>query len=138
MATTTWHRMKHGTLSLLLLAPVMGSQSVWAQGAGSLPEAEAPDHGGGSAEDDWLATMEGYLFDGAVVLATVVSLAGFIWVAWAGLTKFNEARNGRAEWGEVGLLGIAGGVTLLVVTFLLTTATNDVIGTGGGGGGGGA
>ncbi|MBK1734887.1 TIGR03745 family integrating conjugative element membrane protein [Halorhodospira abdelmalekii] len=97
---------------------------------GSLPSPAEPEHGHGQADEDWLATMEGYLFDGAVVLATVVSIAGFVWVAWAGLTKFNEARNGRAEWGEVGLLGIAGGALLLVITFLLTTATEDVIDAG--------
>jgi len=124
-ARSTWQRIREATLSLFLLGPAgaMAQQ-------GSLPSPEDPDHGAGTADEDWLATMEGYLFDGAVVLATVVSIAGFVWVAWAGLTKFNEARNGRAEWGEVGLLGIAGGALLLVITFLLTTATEDVIDAG--------
>lgn len=98
----------------------LGTAVLSVPAAANLPDAPEPE--GGYEEGNWIDLMQGYLFEGGTVLATVVSMAGFVWVSWTGLTKFNEARQGKAEWGEVGLLGIAGGVLLLVIAFLLQQA----------------
>ncbi|MDX1655790.1 MAG: TIGR03745 family integrating conjugative element membrane protein [Candidatus Competibacteraceae bacterium] len=68
---------------------------------------------------NWLDAMKLYARDGAVVLAAGISAVGFLWLAYMAISKFNEARNGRAEWSEVGLLGGAGAATLLFSGFLL-------------------
>ncbi|MDX1654083.1 MAG: TIGR03745 family integrating conjugative element membrane protein [Candidatus Competibacteraceae bacterium] len=100
------------SLSLLAAAPVLAA----------IPAPSAPT-GVAATSTDWLDVFQGYVKDGLLVLATAISAVSFAWVSWSALAKFNEARVGRAEWGEVGLLG-GGGVALLLLTgFLLTTAT---------------
>jgi integrating conjugative element membrane protein (TIGR03745 family) len=86
----------------------------------ALPTAVAPSTA--PAAGNWLELIKGYVKDGGVVLGLTVSVLGFIWIAYTGIAKFNEARNGKAEWAEVGLLGIVGGALLLFVTYLLTEA----------------
>ncbi|MBA1445837.1 MAG: TIGR03745 family integrating conjugative element membrane protein [Chromatiales bacterium] len=86
----------------------------------ALPAAVAPSNN--PAAGNWLELIRGYVRDGGVVLGLTVSVLGFIWIAYTGISKFNEARNGKAEWAEVGLLGIVGGALLLFVTYLLTEA----------------
>ncbi len=86
----------------------------------ALPAAVAPSTA--PAAGNWLELIKGYVKDGGVVLGLTVSVLGFIWIAYTGISKFNEARNGKAEWAEVGLLGIVGGALLLFVTYLLTEA----------------
>ncbi|MEJ1357059.1 MAG: TIGR03745 family integrating conjugative element membrane protein [Candidatus Sedimenticola sp. (ex Thyasira tokunagai)] len=86
----------------------------------ALPAAVAPSNA--PAAGNWLELIKGYVKDGGVVLGLTVSVLGFIWIAYTGISKFNEARNGKAEWAEVGLLGIVGGALLLFVTYLLTEA----------------
>ena len=55
-------------------------------------------------------------------LVLAVSVAGMVWVGWAAIAKFNEARNGKAEWGEVGLLAVVGAGMLMLVGYFLSKA----------------
>lgn len=74
------------------------------------------------ASGDWIALIAGYIKDGAAVLGLTVATVGFIWVAYIGFAKFNEARQGRAEWAEVGIFGIVGATILIFASYLLTEA----------------
>ena len=49
-----------------------------------------------------------------------------MWIAYLTFAKFNEARQGKAEWAEVGVLGIVGAIVLIFASYLLTQAA-DVI-----------
>ena len=51
-----------------------------------------------------------------------MATVGFVWVSYIGFAKFNEARQGKAEWAEVGVLGIVGAVVLIFASYLLTEA----------------
>ena len=75
---------------------------------------------------DWLGLMKGYAKDGGIVLGLIVAVAGFVWVSYAAIAKFNEARTGRAEWAEVGLLSVAAGGVLLLSSYLLGTAAGII------------
>lgn len=78
------------------------------------------------AAGDWLGLIKGYIKDGSGVLGLAVAVAAFVWAAWAAIAKFNEARNGRAEWGEVGLLSVAAGGILIFDSYLLGTAAGII------------
>ena len=79
-----------------------------------VPPSTAPDEG------NWIALISGYIKDGTAVLGLAVASVGFLWIAYIGFAKFNEARQGRAEWAEVGLLAIVGAVVLIFASYLLT------------------
>jgi integrating conjugative element membrane protein (TIGR03745 family) len=51
---------------------------------------------------------------------------GFLWIAYLGFAKFNEARQGKAEWAEVGVLGIVGAIVLIFASYLLTEAAGVI------------
>ncbi len=104
-------------LSLLLTTFILIIPSTHA----ALPTPVAPS--AGAADGNWLQLIRGYLQDGGIILGLAISVIGFLWVSYMGFAKFNEARTGRAEWAEVGVLGIAGGALLLFVTFLLNVAS---------------
>ncbi|MCY4096327.1 MAG: TIGR03745 family integrating conjugative element membrane protein [Gammaproteobacteria bacterium] len=74
------------------------------------------------AAGDWIGLIAGYIKDGAAVLGLTVATVGFIWVAYIGFAKFNEARQGRAEWAEVGIFGVVGATILIFASYLLTEA----------------
>ena len=75
---------------------------------------------------DWIALIQGYIKDGGLVLGLAISVLGFLWVAYLGFAKFNEARQGKAEWAEVGVLGIVGAVVLIFASYLLTEAAGVI------------
>ena len=81
--------------------------SVWA----ALPTPVAPSTA--PAAGDWIGLISGYIKDGGLVLGLAIAVLGFLWVAYLGFAKFNEARQGKAEWAEVGVLGIVGAVVLI-------------------------
>lgn len=110
-----WARARHALLSATVL--LLHGAPAWAQ---NLPTAPEPDSG--FEEGNWIDLMRGYLYEGAIVLGTLIAVASFLWVSWTALAKFNEARQGKAEWGEVGLLGIVGAVVLLVLSFFVNQA----------------
>lgn len=75
---------------------------------------------------DWIGLIQGYIKDGGLVLGLAIAVLGFLWVAYLGFAKFNEARQGKAEWAEVGVLGIVGAVVLIFASYLLTEAAGVI------------
>jgi integrating conjugative element membrane protein (TIGR03745 family) len=102
-----------------LLALSVG-HSVWA----ALPVPVAPSNA--PAAGDWIALIKGYIKDGGLVLGLAIAVLGFVWVAYLGFAKFNEARQGKAEWAEVGVLGIVGAIVLIFASYLLTEAAGVI------------
>jgi len=109
-----------GTLKARFLALLAMTTLAIESAHAELPTAVEPTAGAG--EGNWLELVRGYLQDGSIILGLAISVIGFLWVSYMGFAKFNEARTGKAEWAEVGVLGIAGGALLLFVTFLLNAA----------------
>ena len=95
-------------------------QMVWA----ALPTPVAPSTA--PAAGDWIALIKGYIKDGGLVLGLAIAVLGFLWIAYLGFAKFNEARQGRAEWAEVGVLGIVGAIVLIFASYLLTEAAGVI------------
>jgi len=90
----------------------------------ALPTPSAPSTA--PAQGDWLGLIKGYIKDGGIVMGLAVAVAAFVWAAWAAISKFNEARNGRAEWGEVGLLSVVAAGILIFDSYLLGTAAGII------------
>ncbi|MCP5316251.1 MAG: TIGR03745 family integrating conjugative element membrane protein [Chromatiaceae bacterium] len=107
----------------LVAAGLLGmtaAQSVWA----ALPTPVAPSTA--PAAGDWIALIKGYIKDGGLVLGLAIAVLGFLWIAYLGFAKFNEARQGKAEWAEVGVLGVVGAVVLIFASYLLTEAAGVI------------
>lgn len=68
----------------------------------------------------WIKVIEKYIKEGGVVIGLALSVLAFVWVGYAALAKFNEAREGRAEWAEMGVLAAAGAVILIFIAILLS------------------
>ena len=102
------------------LLAISATQSVWAV----LPTPVAPSTA--PAAGDWIGLIQGYIKDGGLVLGLAIAVLGFVWVAYLGFAKFNEARQGKAEWAEVGVLGIVGAVVLIFASYLLTEAAGVI------------
>ena len=105
------------TIGLLAMS---AGQSVWA----ALPTPVAPSTA--PAAGDWIALIKGYIKDGGLVLGLAIAVLGFLWIAYLGFSKFNEARQGKAEWAEVGVLGIVGAIVLIFASYLLTEAAGVI------------
>jgi len=110
---------KKGAAAVGLLA-MSSWQSVWAALPTPVPPSTAP------AAGDWVGLIEGYIKDGGLVLGLAIAVLGFLWIAYLGFAKFNEARQGKAEWAEVGVLGIVGAVVLIFASYLLTEAAGVI------------
>ena len=110
---------KHTVTTVGSLVTFTG-QSVWAALPTPVAPSTAPPAG------DWIALIKGYIKDGGLVLGLAIAVIGFLWVAYLGFAKFNEARQGKAEWAEVGVLGIVGAVVLIFASFLLTEAAGVI------------
>ena len=102
------------------LLALSAGQSVWA----ALPTPVAPSTA--PAAGDWIALIKGYIKDGGLVLGLAIAVLGFLWIAYLGFFKFNEARQGKAEWAEVGVLGIVGAIVLIFASYLLTEAAGVI------------
>ena len=107
-------------LAAVGLLGVTTVQSVWA----ALPTPVAPSTA--PAAGDWIALIKGYIKDGGLVLGLAIAVLGFLWIAYLGFAKFNEARQGKAEWAEVGVLGIVGAIVLIFASYLLTEAAGVI------------
>ena len=105
------------TTGLLLVCSV---QSVFAALPTPVPPSTAP------AAGDWIGLIKGYIKDGGLVLGLAIAVLGFVWVAYLGFAKFNEARQGKAEWAEVGVFGIVGAIVLIFASYLLTEAAGVI------------
>lgn len=109
--------------TMVAVAAVLGlavNAPVWA----ALPTPVAPSTA--PAAGDWIALIQGYIKDGGLVLGLAIAVLGFLWVAYLAFAKFNEARMGKAEWAEVGVLGVVGAVVLIFASFLLTEAAGVI------------
>ena len=115
-------RQKRGCFRALLLATAAALSPVplWAV----LPTPVAPSTA--PAAGDWIGLIQGYIKDGSLVLGLAIAVLGFLWIAYLGFAKFNEARQGKAEWAEVGVLGIAGAIVLIFASYLLTEAAGVI------------
>jgi len=102
------------------LLAISATQLVWA----ALPTPIAPSTA--PAAGDWIALISGYIKDGGLVLGLAIAVLGFLWIAYLGFAKFNEARQGKAEWAEVGVLGIVGAIVLIFASYLLTEAAGVI------------
>ena len=111
--------MKNG-VGLFGLLGLMAYQTVWA----ALPTPVAPSTA--PAAGNWIELIKGYIKDGGLVLGLAIAVLGFLWVAYVGFAKFNEARQGKAEWAEVGVLGIVGAIVLIFASYLLTEASGVI------------
>ncbi len=90
----------------------------------ALPTPIAPSTGPGAG--DWIGLIKGYIKDGGLVLGLAIAVMGFLWIAYLAFAKFNEARQGKAEWAEVGVLGIVGAIVLIFASYLLTEAAGVI------------
>ncbi|MBT2989926.1 MAG: TIGR03745 family integrating conjugative element membrane protein [Candidatus Thiodiazotropha sp. (ex Ctena orbiculata)] len=102
------------------LLAISATQPIWA----ALPTPVAPSTA--PAAGDWIALISGYIKDGGLVLGLAIAVLGFLWIAYLGFAKFNEARQGKAEWAEVGVLGIVGAIVLIFASYLLTEAAGVI------------
>lgn len=112
--------MKSRTMAMLGLLGVAVYPPAWA----ALPTPIAPSTSPSSG--DWIGLIEGYIKDGGLVLGLAIAVLGFLWVAYLAFAKFNEARQGKAEWAEVGVLGIVGAIVLIFASYLLTEAAGVI------------
>ncbi len=102
------------------LSAIAVTQTVWSALPTPVPPSTAP------AAGDWIALIKGYIKDGGLVLGLAIAVLGFMWIAYLGFAKFNEARQGKAEWAEVGVLGIVGAIVLIFASYLLTEAAGVI------------
>jgi integrating conjugative element membrane protein (TIGR03745 family) len=110
-------RCKRHFLTALALSAVYGAR---AELPTPVPPSTSP------AAGDWIGLIEGYIRDGGLVLGLAIAVLGFLWVAYLAFAKFNEARQGKAEWAEVGVLGIVGAIVLIFASYLLTEAAGVI------------
>lgn len=88
---------------------------------------EPVDPSSGDSGGNYLQFMQGWTGDAIDYIALAISGAGFLWVGWILLSKFNEARSSNdPDWGSVGLTAVIAGVLLAVVSFFLNEATGII------------
>lgn len=81
----------------------------------------------GAPNGNYLAFMQGWSGDAIDYVALVISGAGFLWIGWILLSKFNEARSSNdPDWGSVGLTAVIAGVLLAIVSFFLNEAVGVI------------
>jgi len=107
-------------IAVFAAAASLSHPAAWAV----LPTPVAPSTA--PAAGDWIGLIEGYIKDGGLVLGLAIAVLGFLWVAYLAFAKFNEARQGKAEWAEVGVLGIVGAIVLIFASYLLTEAAGVI------------
>ena len=105
--------------SLVLMTPaLLAFQNASAQ----LPRPVDPSSG--PSNGNYMSFMQGWTADAVEYVALAVSGAGFLWVSWILLSKFNEARQSNdPDWGSVGLTAVIAGALLAIVSFFLNEAT---------------
>ena len=111
---------KHGRQLLVTLIGFSALQGAKADLPTPVAPSTAPPAG------DWIGLIQGYIKDGGLVLGLAIAVLGFLWIAYLMFAKFNEARQGKAEWAEVGVLGIVGAIVLIFASYLLTEAAGVI------------
>lgn len=89
-----------------------------------LPTAAPPSNNPDS--NNWLEVIKGYLKDGTLLVGLAISVCGFLWLSWIALADINQARQGRKEWGEVGVTVIGGAAVFLFVSYMLAQAAGVI------------
>lgn len=85
------------------------------------------DPSSGAPNGNYLQFMQGWTGDAVNYIALAISGAGFLWVGWILLSKFNEARSSNdPDWGSVGLTAVIAGVLLAVVSYFLNEAVGII------------
>lgn len=107
-------------MALVATALLLAGQTVEA----ALPVAVAPSNA--PAAGNWLELIKGYAKDAGLVIGLILAVVAFLWIAWIAIAKFNEARAGRAEWGEVGLTAVVASGVMIFISYLLTEASNVI------------
>ena len=83
----------------------------------------AVDPSSGAAGGNFVAWLEGWFGDSAETVALAISTAGFLWMGWIILSKFNETRNAKEpDWGSFFLTAVVAGVVMVACTYMLTEA----------------
>lgn len=118
------NKLKHHVANIKALL-VLGLMTLPAVVSAQLPQPVDPSSG--PANGNYLAFMEGWSGDAVDYIALVISGAGFLWIGWILLSKFNEARSSNdPDWGSVGLTAVIAGVLLAVVSFFLNEAVGII------------
>lgn len=109
---------------LSMLCPIW----LWLLSLPARAQLPAPvDPSSGAPNGNYLAFMQGWSGDAIDYIALVISGAGFLWVGWILLSKFNEARSSNdPDWGSVGLTAVIAGVLLAIVSFFLNEAVGII------------
>ncbi|MBE0435972.1 MAG: TIGR03745 family integrating conjugative element membrane protein [Methylomicrobium sp.] len=110
----------HQLTAFVVLSLAMASD----QAQAALPTPVAPSNAPGSG--NWLELIKGYAKDAGIVIGLILAVVAFLWIGWITIAKFNEARAGRAEWGEVGLTAVVAAGVMIFISFLLTEAANVI------------
>lgn len=102
---------------------VLGMGIGWVQSVMAVPPGFPTAESKGAslaAAGQWLEVIKRYIGQGGMLVGLALSVLAFVWVGYAALAKFNEARTGRAEWAEMGVLAAAGAVILIFIAILLS------------------
>jgi integrating conjugative element membrane protein (TIGR03745 family) len=101
---------------------------LWLVSIAAQAQLPAPvDPSSGAPNGNYLAFMQGWSGDAIDYIALVISGAGFLWIGWILLSKFNEARSSNdPDWGSVGLTAVIAGVLLAIVSFFLNEAVGVI------------
>ncbi len=90
----------------------------------ALPTPVAPSNG--APNGNWLDLMQGYVKDVGLVIGLLIAVVVFLWMSWILIAKFNEARRGQADWGEVGVVAVVGVGVMIFISYILTEASNVI------------
>jgi integrating conjugative element membrane protein (TIGR03745 family) len=105
--------------AMLALAALSLPFPTWA----ALPAVDAPTRGAGGGI---LTTLQNYGFDIVMLIGLILVAALFIGVAYHAYVKDSLINQGKATWGEFGLV-VAVGVALLVLGIWLVTKATEVL-----------
>ncbi len=107
-------------LSFIIFGCLLSIESALA----ALPTPVAPSTG--APAGNWLDLMKGYIKDGGLVIGLFIAVVVFLWMAWILIAKFNEARRGQADWGEVGVVAVVGVGVMVFISYILTEASTVI------------
>jgi len=87
--------------------------------AAGLPKMEDPSRGQGKGI---FATLQNYLYDGAVLAGLLISVVAFMAVAWHAVSVFVEVQKQKKSWADFGMVVMVGVLLVVACIWLLTKA----------------